>query len=417
MSQWKAAALQPPHFAAIIPLDGENEHYREISRHGGILCTFWRMLFNLRIARIQHGNGTIGLMDPWINEPAAGPETLSEEELTANREDVAGKMKIDNLDDEYHPAYSTDLTKITVPPLSAASWSGWGLHPRGNFEGYLRSSSKKKWLEGHGGRHEELFMVPEAVALQKCFLDFYLKGIDNRWEDEPPVLLNVRHPGEVFVQRKEHEWPLARTQWTPLFLDAASKSASWQELSTESKLEFAAMSEGLTFFTAPLETTTEIIASVATKLYVTSTTVDADFFVMVRAFDADNQEVWFQSALDPCTPIAQGCSSASHRRFGPARSTPYQPYHSHNQIEPLTPGIAYEIEIGPTSIVLPAGFRVAITLVGQDFVRGASGPDDLANKGSGPFLHNHLDDRPVEIYGERGRSLPAPQKLRMFSSR
>jgi hypothetical protein len=401
MSQWKAAALQPPHLAAIIPWDGGNDHFREISHHGGILCTFWQMLFNLRITRVQHGKGTNGLMDPWLGEPAAGPETLSEEELEASREDVAGNMKAHHLDDDFHRAYSPDLSQITVPLLSAANWGGWGLHPRGNFEGFLRSSSQKKWLEVHGGRHEELFLLPEAVALQKRFLDFYLKGIDNGWEDEPPVLLHVRHPGEVFITRKEHEWPLARTQWTPLFLDAASASASFQEPSSESSVDFDAMGEGVTFFTEPLSTETEITGPVAAKLFVASSTSDADLFVTVRAFDADQQEIWFQGTLDPHTPVAQGCLRASHRRLDPSRSTPYQPYHPHELVEPLSPGDVYEldVEIWPTSLVLPAGSRFAITVAGRDFARGASGPDDVAHKGSGPFVHIDHDDRPPGLFG------------------
>jgi predicted acyl esterase len=401
MSQWKAAALQPPHLAAMIPWDGANEHYREISHHGGILCTFWQMLFNLRITRIQHGKGTNGLMDPWLGEPAAGPETLSEIELEANREDVAGKMKAHLLDDQFHRDYSADLSRITVPLLSAANWGGWGLHPRGNFEGFLRSGSKKKWLEVHGGRHEELFMLPETVALQKRFLDFYLKGIDNGWEDQPPVLLNVRHPGEVFVKRNENEWPLARTKWTPLFLNSEDKSASWQAPMTESRLDFDAMGEGATFFTKPFETETELTGPVAAKLFVASSTSDADLFVTLQVFDASDQEIWFQGTLDPCTPVAQGCLRASHRRLDPARSSPYQPYHPHDQIEPLEPGVVYEldVEIWPTSIVLPAGYRLAVTVSGRDFARGASGPDDLANRGSGPFLHNDPEDRPAEVFG------------------
>jgi predicted acyl esterase len=401
MSQWKAAATQPPHLAAMIPWDGANEHYREISHHGGILCTFWQMLFNQRITRIQHGKGTNGLMDPWLGEPAAGPETLSEEDLAANREDVVGKMKAHSLDDDFHRAYSADLSKITVPLLSAANWGGWGLHPRGNFEGFLRSGSEKKWLEVHGGRHEEMFLLPEAVALQKRFLDFYLKGIDNGWEDEPPVLLHVRHPGEIFVQRKEEEWPLARTQWTPLFLDAVGNGASWKAPVGESSVDFAAMGEGATFFTAPLDKDIEVTGPVAAKLFVASSTKDADLFVTVQAFDVDDQEIWFQGTIDPCTPLAQGCLRASHRRLDQARSTPYQPYHPHDRVERLTPGEVYEVdvEIWPTSIVLPAGFRLAITVAGRDFARGASGPDDLGHRGSGRFLHNDPDDRPLEVFG------------------
>lgn len=401
MSQWLVAALQPPHLSAIIPWDAANEHYREQSRHGGILCTFFKMLWPLRILRVQHGKGENGLIDPWLGEPAAGPETLSEEELAANRADVPGNMKLHELDDDFHRERSADLSKVTVPLLSAANWGGWGLHPRGNFDGFTRSASKQKWLEVHGGRHEELFALAEARELQKRFLDHFLKDANNGWDREPPVLLHVRHPGEKFVQRKENEWPLARTKWTPFYLDASDNGAVWEAPTTETHCEFDALGEGVTFLSVPLQEQIEVTGPIAAKLFISSSTTDADLFVTLRAFGPDDDEVWFQGTLDPRTPIAQGCLRASHRRVDSILSKRYQPYHRHDRIEPLTPGELHEIdvEIWPTCIVLPPGYRLGVTVAGRDFARGASGPDDLANKGSGPFLHNDPDDRPTALFG------------------
>ncbi|MBO9578731.1 MAG: hypothetical protein J7480_08210, partial [Microbacteriaceae bacterium] len=45
--------------------------------------------------------------------------------------------------------------------------------------------------------------------------DHWLKGVDTGIMDEPPVRLLVRG-GPGF--RDEHEWPLARTEWTELHL-------------------------------------------------------------------------------------------------------------------------------------------------------------------------------------------------------
>jgi predicted acyl esterase len=400
ISQWLVAATQPPHLSAIVPWDGANDHYREQSRHGGILCTFFKMLWPMRILRVQHGKGTNGLIDPWLGEPAAGPETLSEDELTASRADVPGHMKSHVLNDQFHRERSADLSKVTVPLLSAANWGGWGLHPRGNFEGFMRSASPQKWLEVHGGRHEELFVLPEARALQKRFLDHFLKDVDNGWDLEPPVLLNIRHPGERFILRKENEWPLARTTWTRLYLDGANDRLRWDVAASESSFVFEGLGEGITVESDPLSENVEITGPLAAKLFLSSSTIDADVFVTLRAFGPDGDEIWFQGTLDPTTPLAQGCLRASQRRVDVTLSKPHQPYHLHDVIEPLVPGEVYEldVEIWPTSIVLPAGYRLAVTIAGRDFARGASGMDDLANKGSGPFLHNDPDDRPPTIF-------------------
>ena len=93
-----------------------------------------------------------------------------------------------------------------------------GLHPRGNFEGYLRAGSKQKWLEVHGDTHFTLFYAKYGQDLQRQFFDRFLKGIDNGWEQAAQGDAQVRHPGEKFVPRAENEWPLARTQWTKLYL-------------------------------------------------------------------------------------------------------------------------------------------------------------------------------------------------------
>jgi uncharacterized protein len=48
----------------------------------------------------------------------------------------------------------------------------------------------------------------------------------------------------------------------------------------------------------------------------------------------------------------------------------------------------------PTCVVLPAGYRLALTVTGRDFARpGTPGPDGF--RGTGPFLHNDPADRPA----------------------
>ena len=93
-----------------------------------------------------------------------------------------------------------------------------GLHPRGNFEGWQLAGSRQKWLEVHGDTHFTHFYSNYGETLQKRFFGHFLKGESTGWERQPPVSLNVRHPGETFALRAENEWPLARTQWTKYFL-------------------------------------------------------------------------------------------------------------------------------------------------------------------------------------------------------
>jgi predicted acyl esterase len=166
------------------------------------------------------------------------------------------------------------------------------------------------------------------------------------------------------------------------------------------------MGDGVTFLTAPLANATEITGPLALKLFVSSSTTDADIFVVLRVFSPDLKEVVFQGAIDPHTPVGQGWLRASHRKLDPKLSRPYRPYHSHDQKQPLKSGevVELDIEIWPTSIVVPAGYRVALTIRGKDYVYGGASGGRLSNfkndlTGCGPFLHDDARDRPSETFG------------------
>jgi hypothetical protein len=268
----------------------------------------------------------------------------------------------------------------------------------------VRSASRQKWLEVHGIEHWTEFYTRYGVTLQKRFFDYFLKGIDKGWRKEPKVQLQVRKI-DGFVQRAEREWPLARTRWTKYYLNPADCSLSKKTVAKKGKVEYEALGDGVTFLTPPFREETEITGPVASKLFVSSSTADADFFLVLRVFAPDMKEVVFQGALDPHTPIGQGWLRASHRKLDPKLSTKYRPYHPHVDKEPLIPGKTYDldVEIWPTSIVVPAGYRMSLTVRGKDYEHPGGGArlKTFVNemKGCGPFLHNDPDDRPEALFG------------------
>ena len=404
-NQWRAAATQPPHLAAICAWEGWNDAYRDGNRHGGIICTFRKHWQDMQVKTVQHGQGERGARNRATGELVCGPETLSEDELLRNREDMWGELLSREMDGPYYRERSADLAKVAVPLLSAANWGGQGLHTRGNFEGFVRSSSRQKWLEVHGGSHWAPFYTDYGRKLQLDFFDHFLKGRQNGWDRKPRVLLNVRHPGERFVPRHENEWPLKRTKWTPFYLDPDKQQLSRDPVNTSKTITYDAMGEGVTFSTPPLQRETEITGPSALKLFISSSTRDADLFVVLRVFDPQGREVVFQGALDPHTPIGQGWLRASHRKLDAELSRAYRPWHAHDERQPLTPGAAVEldIEIWPTCIVVPAGYRVALTLRGKDYEYAgeAATLSNMKNpmKGCGPFVHDDPADRPPQVFG------------------
>jgi putative CocE/NonD family hydrolase len=413
INQWHVAARQPPHLAAICPWEGAADWYRDMVRHGGILCDFFPKWMQTQVVTVQHGLGERGPRNPNTDQPVAGPATLTDAELDTNRADMRREVRAHPLDDDYYRARSADWSRVTVPILSAANWGGQGLHPRGNFEGFLRAASTEKWLEVHGLEHWTTFYLDSGLRLQKQFFDQYLKGEDNAWPSQPRVQLQVRHV-DRFEHRAENEWPLARTRWSRWYLDAGTHRLASSPPATEAAAEFGALSEELILSTDPFPTETELTGPLAAHVWIASTTSDADLFVIVQLWDPSGREVDFQGALDPHTPIAQGWLRASQRELDPALSTPWRPYHTHAHAEPLQPGVAYpvEVEVWPTSIVIPVGYRLTLTVRGRDLERSGEGAQlrTFVNhmRGCGPFIHTDPEDRAAGVFDGRTTLLTGP---------
>jgi predicted acyl esterase len=407
MNQWTVGALKPPHLAALCIWEGSSDYYRELCRHGGILSDFLNSWHPRQVASVQHGVGSRGAKSFVTGEPVAGPDTLPETELGKDCADSPGEAKRRELVDNYHASRTAAFEQIEVPLLSAANWGGMGLHTRGNFEGFLRAGSKQKWLEVHGDTHFTHFYSKYGEALQKRFFGHFLKGEDTGWSKQPRVSLNVRHPHETFVLRGESEWPLGRTQWTKYYLQADGLALTPQEPAAATTLSYKTTGDGLTFRTPPLTKSLEITGPVAAKLFVSSPTTDADIFLALRLFDPDGKEITFVGSNDPRVPVGLGWLRASQRKLDAEKSLPYRPWHTHDEKRPLRPGepVELDIEIWPTSIAVPPGYRLALTVRGKDYEvdgRDIALPNaPYPMKGVGPFLHIDSDDRPPEIFATR----------------
>jgi uncharacterized protein len=403
INQWHVASLQPPHLAAMCVWEGAADWYRDMTHHGGIVSTFWANWFDMQVKTVQHGLGERGPRSRATGALVCGDDTFSDRALHENRCDFGDEILSHPLDDDYHKARSPKWDKVTAPLLTAANWGGQGLHPRGNFEGFVRAASRDKWLEAHGIEHWTHFYTDYGRHLQLRFFDYFLKDKKNGWEGQPRVQLQVRHL-DKFVERHENEWPLARTQWTKFFPHAdgtLEKSAIG-----EGTVSFDAMGDGMTFLSKPMRKETEITGPCAARLVVSSSTSDADLFLVFRVFSPDLREVVFMGAIDPHTPIAQGWLRASHRKLDPTLSTEYRPYHTHDEVQKLKPGeaVQLDIELWPTSIVVPAGYRLALSVRGKDYEWQKSTGAKLSNfknelRGCGPFLHDDPRDRPAAVFG------------------
>ena len=352
VNQWNVAALHPPALKAMIPWEGWSDLYRDSTHQGGIFADgFFSFWYWSRVVKRTLGEKT----GRWRDQFAPFFDDIRDHEL----------------DGPYYRERSARFEEITVPFLSAGNWGGAGLHLRGNTEAFFRSPSEHKRLRMHTGTHIGPFYRLEARLDQIHFFDYWLKGIDNGLMEEPPVKLAIRTSADEEEWRFEHEWPLARTCWTKLFLsleDCGRLTPDAPE--TAGEVSYSAEGprsdelRGASFSTTPFAEDVEITGPMNLVVSVSSTTDDMDIFVAVRNIAPDGSEVCFPNGWAQPSPASRGWLRASHRKLDQALSLPFRPYHPHDEIQPLVPGepTLVEVEILPMCNVFKKGHRLRLDI-------------------------------------------------------
>jgi predicted acyl esterase len=188
LSQYKAAALRPPHLAAICPWEGFTDAYRDFMMPGGVpergFSVIWTAITR-RNARLSVNLGE--------------------------------QRKLHPLHDAWWQSITPDLARIEVPILACASFSDHNLHSQGSWRLIESAGSSECSAYSHRGGKWAVFYGDDAQRAQTAFFDRHLRGLVA--PPPPRVRLEVRESRETVVAvRDEHEWPLARTRWTPLHL-------------------------------------------------------------------------------------------------------------------------------------------------------------------------------------------------------
>ena len=206
--------------------------------------------------------------------------------------------------------------------------------------------------------------------MQRRFLDRFLKDENNGWDDEPPVAFVVRDSRRPERTRTANNWPVAGTHTLKLFLDGASGTLAAQPPRDATFSRYEWYSDGVTFKAEPQPSDVEIIGPLAVRLWVRPSRSDMDLFVVLRVLDQRGRDVSFEGANSPRQAIAQGWLRVSHREVDASRPLPNRPYHPHRVTLPVAAGetVCTEIEVWPTSVVVPKGYRIALTVLGRDFV-------------------------------------------------
>ncbi len=333
--QWVTAAEQPPHLAAIAPWEGWTDFYRQILCPGGIPEVAIRG----------------GMIKNWC-----GGEGV---------EDVIGMIHKYPLMNAYWEDKIARLDQIKVPAYITANFKHW--HLLGSLEAFRTIPVKDKWLRVINNQEwPDYYSLPQMEELRR-FFDFYLKGEKNDWELTPRVRLSVLDPGGLDeINRPENEWPLARTRYEKLYLDASNGTLSPQPGKTASQTRYDAQN-GQANFVIRFDKTTELTGYFKLRLWVEADGADdLDFFVYVQKLDRQG-EFLPSMILGHPHPGAQGWLRVSHRELDPARSTASEPYLTHRRLQPLRAGEIVPVEIGiwPTGMVWRPGQQLRVVVAGH----------------------------------------------------
>jgi hypothetical protein len=187
------------------------------------------------------------------------------------------------------------------------------------------------------------------------------------------------------VNPPEREFPLKRTQYKKLFLDAKSKGMSYNPLEKEAKVSYES-EKGILNFDFQFNEDTEITGYMKLKLWVSCKEHDdMDIFVNIQKTSTCGE--WLPtSVLGEPHPGAWGKMRVSRRSLDEKLSTKYQPVQAHIKDEKVQPGeiVPVEIEIYPTSRMWHKGQHIRIQLAGHYVREGWFEPFfwDLDNKGN-----------------------------------
>lgn len=348
--QWFMAALRPPHLAAIAPWEGFADMYRDSLAEGGIPDPFWGMF--LKVAFFGHNRA----------------------------EDIMAMIAKYPLMNSYWHDKAAKLDRIEIPAYVVASWSNF-VHTPGTIAAFRQIPSKDKWLRVHNTMEFTDQYSPEGREDLHRFFDRYLRGIQNGWERTPRVRLSILDPGGTDeVNRPESEFPLARTQYRKLFLDAEEGKLSFNPVTQGATTSYKA-DDGRASFTMQFDQAQELTGYMKLHLWVeTKGSDDMDLFVAVQKLDKMGRRMGHNS-FSPYIPAVvlsnqlsyfisgpRGRLRVSHRQLDPARSTDSEPYLTHAVEELLSPGqvVPVEIPIRPISMRWRSGEQLRVVVAGYE---------------------------------------------------
>ena len=358
ISQYLAAAAPdgenaPEALKCIIPWEGVSDLYQDLACRGGVPDTgflyFW-----------------------WHTEVKESLNNTMEEYLATEEAIPPEVLNVHPFYDDYWKAKSPPLERIHVPMLLCASYSDHELHTFGSFRAYEKASSTHKWLYTHRSGKWTEFYRPDSLALQKDFMDHFLKGEDTRFDDLPPVRIEVRSSrDEIKEIRWEKSWPLENTQYAPLFLTRNRKlNLDPEREANEASYDGAS---GRLEFEYIFSEDTEVTGYIKLKVWVEArgsrkkmpAPADMVLCCFIDKRDQSGRSIRFNGAVGQREDmVTRGYGRAARRALNTELSTPWHPVLIGDKHEQLSPGdiVPLELAFCPSSTFYAKAIKNAATI-------------------------------------------------------
>jgi putative CocE/NonD family hydrolase len=375
-SQIATAAYAGPALKAIMPGNVFPDLYRDISYPGGVynsLDPAWI------VAGRQFVVGTNA-----VTQGAGDPNCdLNEaQQLAPNDAQTFDTTQHPWRDDYWAHDPESLARRVHIPILGCVNWQDMTVYSRAFNEFRDHYNPATTWVVGGDGQHTD---CPIARARRVRFLDHYLKGADNGWEESPHLLLVHEYdksPGRDKVPDNAG-WQTSFAKWSDVS-DAINPLSLWfraggrLDLAAPTKPETAdsytyrgaqgvnkpevysslpvAPGSQLTYTTGALTHDVEFLGSGSANLWLASTATDTDVQLAVSEVRPDGQEEF----------VANGWLELSHRKLDPAGTSVLRPQHPYLQADAqsLTPGtpVFARAEIQPFDHVFRKGSAIRVSI-------------------------------------------------------
>jgi len=378
ISQYLAAAAPdgervPDALKCMIPWEGLSDLYQDLACRGGVadrgFLNFW-----------------------WHTEVKDCLNTSLEDYLAVEEAVPLEALEKHPFYDEYWKAKVPELEKIETPMLVCASFSDHELHTFGSFRAFETAGSARKWLYTHRSGKWSEFYKPECLDLQKDFMDRFLKGRSNRFDDLAPVRIEVRRSRDVVeAVRWDAEWPNPATRYRKLHLSHGG--ALTADAAAQTGQAVYDGRDGSMAFDHLFAEDAEITGYMKLKVWMEARSKDGtspapdDLIVccFIDKIDPDGKSVRFYGSVGQDQDmVTRGYGRASRRALDQSRSRPFHPVPSGTRHDPLEPGQVAPLEIAlcPSSTFFERGSRLRLILSARDLVRAPIFKKDLSvNRG------------------------------------